>query len=75
MGFIAVVIGYLSGRKGYKVMIIVALSRRIASYFVSLTKSGLNLFVITHPKVNSLCLNVCLLDCFTCYYCLGLLYA
>ena len=38
MGVIAVVIGYMIGRKGYKAMIIVALSRRIAFYFVSLTK-------------------------------------
>ena len=38
MGFIAVVIGYVIGRKGYKAAFIVSLSRRIASYFVSLTK-------------------------------------
>ena len=55
MGFIAVVMGYLSGRKGYKVMIIVALSRRIALYFCfAYEKSGLDLFVITPPKANAL---------------------
>ena len=50
MGFIAVVIGYMSGRKGYKVMIIVALSRRIAFYFVSLTKIWVEFICDIIPK-------------------------
>ena len=65
MDFIAVVIGFLIGRKGYKVMIIVALSRRIAFYFVSLTKIWVEVICVNTPQRSTPLLE-CMFDWLLC---------